>query len=74
LRLLLDKNASDMLRGGRQLPGAYTNKSLKLVWKDATSVFNAYKYRSRVRLTDFLAYFEKPNQIPDQQPGKIVNI
>ena len=72
-RLLRDKNASDMLCGGRQLLGAYTNKSLKLVWKDATSVFNASKYRSRVRLTDFLAYFEKPNQIPDQQPGKIVN-
>ena len=73
LRLLLDKKASHMLRGCRQLPGLYTNKSLKPDWKDATDVFSASKYRSRVRFTDFLTYFEKPNWIPKQQPGNLVN-
>ena len=62
-----------MLRGSRQLPGPYTNKSLKLDWKDAPGVFNASKYRSRVRLTDLLTYFEKPNWIPKQQSGNLVN-
>ena len=61
-----------MLRGSRQLPGPYTNKSLKLDWKDAPGVFNASKYRSRVSFTDFLTYFEKTNWIPKQQPGNLV--
>ena len=62
-----------MMGGSRQLPGPYTNKRLKLDGKDVTGVFNASKYRSRVRFPDFLTYFEKPNQIPDQQPVNLVN-